>query len=176
MTYFDLLIIGEVALAGLLGYRDGFFRKIFGILSFLVGLIVATTYTGKVGRAIDYILPISMEFSYILAFFLLFLSIILLQNILYKILAKGRETLKFPSRMGGALLGAAQGTLVASLLLLMLGIFQIPSDSTKQESIFYKPVLNIAPRFFDYWSLVVPQSRDLYDMLKKDLHLYEIFD
>jgi uncharacterized membrane protein required for colicin V production len=176
MNLIDLFIFLAVLLAGVLGYRDGFFRKIFGTLGFLVGLVVATTYMGALGRRLTDWFSFSIEISYILAFFVLFLSVIVLQNVLFRLVGKKEGKMKIPTRIGGAFLGMAQGLLAASLLLLMLSVIDLPTESARRSSVSYKAVLNIAPRVFDYWLLLSPQSKAFHNELKKDLRKYETFD
>lgn len=175
MTIIDILILVGLVLATVLGYRDGLFRKILGIASFFIGLIAATKFMGPLGRVFAHTFNFSIEISYVLAFFMVFMAVIVLQKIIYRIVGEMSGGLKVINRLGGAILGIFQGSLSISLLLLMLSIFEIPSESTRNKSSLYKPFLNIAPRVFDLTSTFLPESKTFYDELKKDLEKYKIF-
>lgn len=176
MNLVDILVAAAILLAGLLGYRDGFFRKTFGILSFLVGVIVATTYMGGLGRRFTIWSGFSMEITSIVSFFIIFVLIIALQNIVFKLIAGKDTSLKQPSRFGGALLGLFQGVIVASLILVSLRFFDLPDEPDRRDSILYRPVLNVAPQLFDGWLYISPQSKAFYETLKEDLKKIELFE
>ena len=172
---FDLTIIGVLIFFGFVGYRHGFFKKVFGFLSFIVGLILATKCMSPCGGLLVRWLGFSPEVGYVAAFFLVFLLVFLLQKVLFRLLVKKEGSVDFINRLAGVLVGLAQGLIGISLLLLMLSIFGVPSDSVKKESALYKPVVNFAPRLFDFALEMIPQSKSFYDILRKNLQKYEAF-
>ncbi len=173
---FDLFILGGFVLSGWLGYRNGILKKILGLVSFFVGLIVATKCMGPCGRLLVSWFGFSLELAYVFAFFAVFLLIILLENVLYRLIVKKKSPLDLINRIGGVLFGLVQGSVGISLFLLMLSIFEIPGERTKKESYLYKPILNVAPRLFDFALAAIPQSKTFYNTLKNNLQKYEIFN
>lgn len=173
MTTVDIIILATVCLAGFLGYRSGLIKKILGIASFIVGLIAATKLMGPIGRAISNSFSLSIDVSYIFAFFLVFAAIIVLQNIISKKVGKVGGGAGLVNRLGGTILGIFQGTLALSLILIMFSVFSLPRESTRTNSILYKPTLNFAPLLFDLFNTFLPESRSFYEELKKNLTKHE---
>lgn len=169
MTGIDYFILGVVGIGGILGYRDGLFRKILAIVSFIIGLIAATKLMNPLGTIISSSFGFSLEISFTLAFFAVFIVIVILQNVVFKIIGNMSGGLQIVNKIGGVLIGLLQGSLAASLILVMLSLFGIPSESTTKKSPLYKPFLTISPRLFDLTSKVIPESKSFYDELKKGI-------
>src|SRR5258706_6981642 len=142
----DVLIVAGLLLYMIIGFRDGFFKKLFGILGFWGGLICATKFFPAFGEMIKHWLDFSKDTSYVLSFLIIFLVVSLIVNLFYRWFGKsGSNTIKIGSRITGSLIGCAQGAVAISLFLLMLNIFDEPSKEDKKDSTLYKPVLNVAP-------------------------------
>ncbi len=168
MNITDILILLVVLLFVLIGFRDGFFKKIFGILGFLGGLICATKFMAPMADYGSGWLGLGSETSLILAFFSIFLLVIIVVNLFYRWFGEsGAETLKYWSRLLGGFLGAAQGAVAVSLVLLMFDQFGMPSEETKHDSLFYGNSVIIAPKVFDYMTKWLPASKKFEEELKE---------
>ncbi len=173
----DVLIALSLLMYIVLGFRDGFFKKLFGIIGFWGGLICATKFFPAFGDVLRGWLDFSKDTSYVLAFLLIFLVISILLNLFYRWFGQsGSNTIKVTSRIAGAIMGGGQGAVAISLFLLMLNIFDQPSKDDKKNSMLYKQVLNFAPLVFDYSMTWVPESKAFLDELKASfgqLHISE---
>lgn len=168
MTFLDILIIIGLSLFMLLGFRDGLFKKIFGIFSFWGGLVLATIFMNDFGIIIGNWLDIPSDVANILSFFLIFLSIIIGQIFFYKWIGKtASESIKFWSRIGGSALGIFQGAIVISLILVFLNIFDIPSAETKKESLLYSPLYQFAPIVFNKSTTWIPESKEFFKIFEE---------
>ena len=162
----DILIIVALLVYMALGFHDGFFKKVFGIIGFWVGLICATKFFPIVGVMIKNWLDFSKNTSYVLAFFLIFLVVSLLLNLFYRWFGRSKsDTIKIWSRFFGAMLGCAQGAVAISLFLLMLNIFNEPDAEAKSTSYLYKPLIKVAPVVFDYSITWMPESKAFFEEL-----------
>ncbi len=167
MNIADILIMLGVLVFIVLGFRDGFFKKVFGILGFLGGLIFATKFMIPFGGYLATWLSLSDETSLILAFFLIFMFFIVVVNLFYRWFGTtGNETMKFWSRIAGGLLGAAQGAVAVSLILLMLSLLDIPDEDTKKDSAMYDSTYQLAPMVFDYTTKWMPSSKKFFEEVK----------
>ncbi len=173
ITYVDILILLTVVIFTLFGFKDGFFRKVFSILSFIIGFIAATKFMGKVGKLIMDWFEFSPLFSYLAAFFLILLSVIILFTLIYKWLSTKSTVLKLINRFAGAILGAIQGILIASLVLLVLKFGDIPSEETRNDSLLYKDIINVTPKVFDFFLSAVPESKSFFEEIQKQLEKYK---
>ncbi len=170
MSITDILIIVGILVYVALGVRDGFFRKIYGIIVFILGLIAAT----KLMTPFSELLINSMEFSeatsIFLAFFSVFIGVIIIASLLYKWFGKSAsDTINVWSRVFGGILGIAQGIVAVSLILVMLGLFDIPGEEEAEESVLYEDVYQIAPNVLDYTTHWLPSSNRFLDEIKEIL-------
>jgi membrane protein required for colicin V production len=173
MNFVDILTAISLILFALLGFKDGFMRKLFGILTFFIAFIAATKLMNPVGDWIIDWFEFAPFFSYLFGFFISFLIVIFLINMLFRLLGPKATVLSIFNRMSGALLGAAQGLLIASLILIILKFADIPSEQSKRESVFYHDIIEIAPKVFDSVLTVVPDSKTLFEEIEKNLDRYK---
>jgi membrane protein required for colicin V production len=170
MNFADILILIGLIIYMINGFRDGFQKKIFGIIGFWGGLILGTKLMDPVGTQYCAWFGIDEDLAFVLAFFCLFVMVAVIMNLSYRWFGKtGSATLPTMSRIGGALLGAVQGLVALSLILIMFNIFDIPSEETQNDSLFYNETLQIAPEIFDYSTSWLPDSKIFFDELKGKL-------
>jgi membrane protein required for colicin V production len=168
MTIVDVLIILGLLVSIALGFRDGFMRKFFGILGFLIGLVAATKLMGPAGDLFVDVFGLASESAKIVAFSFVFVAFVILENLFYrKFGIHHSNILKISSRIAGAIVGIFQGAVAVSLVLIMFNIFQMPSAETKENSLLYKPIFVIAPAVFDYATSWLPESKAFLDELKE---------
>ncbi len=172
MIIMDIIIICVIVLFAILGFKDGFLRKLFGLIGLLVGFILATKFMGVLGKLIIEWFEFAPYFSYPLAFFSIFLAVILVFILLSKWLGSRGTIVKTLNRVAGGILGAAQGVLIASIVLIALKFADIPSEETKSKSILYPQIINIAPKVFDFALTVYPESKSFFEEIEKNLKKY----
>jgi uncharacterized membrane protein required for colicin V production len=80
--------------------------------------------------------------------------------LLYKIIAKSYKIGGFMDRIGGLVLGFVEGALFLSCLFFIFAQTGFPSRDIKRDSMFYKPIVNIAPQILDITSLIESESKD----------------
>ncbi len=171
----DILIIVGILLFIVLGIRDGLFKKIFGILGFLGGLICATKFMVPFSNVIIDWIGFSEEVSIILAFFIIFIIIVIIINLFYRWFGKsGSGTLKLWSRIAGGILGFAQGLVAVSLVLVMFSFYAIPSEEDRSDSLLYHDIFKIAPKVFDYMTKWIPDSKKFFEEIKEKMSTVKI--
>lgn len=176
MNFTDICIVVFFIMSMVLGFRDGFLKKVFGILGFWGGLIAATKFMTPLGDKFIQWFSFTEEASLVMAFCSIFILISLVANFSYRWFGQtGSESLNTASRIGGALLGAVQGLVAISLILIMFQLFGIPSDEAQDESLLYEQSLQVAPAVFDYSTQWIPGSKAFLDELQgkiKHLNTY----
>jgi membrane protein required for colicin V production len=170
MNVTDILILLGLAAYLVLGFRDGFLKKVFAILGLWGGLVIATKYMAPVGDMYAGWFGWADEISVVIAFASLFLAVTIVVNLFYRWFGRNdTESLKFTSRVAGALLGAGQGAVAISLLLLMFHVFDVPSVDSQNESLLYKDWIQIAPTVFDATTTWIPDSKVFFDEVEGKL-------
>jgi uncharacterized membrane protein required for colicin V production len=163
----DILILIGILLYAALGVRDGFFRKLYGIVVFLVALIAATKLMAPFSDFLINSMGFSEATAVILAIFIVFIGVIVIASFLYKWFGKSASgSINIWSRVFGGILGFAQGVVAVSLILVMLGIFDIPSKEDKEGSALYEDVYQVTPNILDYTTRWIPSSKRFLDEIK----------
>ncbi|HLF13335.1 MAG TPA: CvpA family protein [Bacteroidota bacterium] len=160
----DLFIILILVASTMLGIKDGFFKKVFGVLGFWGGFVLATKYMGVVAQWPIAWLDMDSDTAHILGYAIIFTAVVVGVNFGYRWFGQtGGETLSPKSRITGGVFGFGEGLVLASLLLLTMAIFDEPDDDTKRESAFYYSLITVAPDVYDYslaWTTESPEFVD----------------
>jgi uncharacterized membrane protein required for colicin V production len=170
MSTTDILILVGLLAFVILGIRDGFLRKTFGIMGFIIGLICATRFMTPVSDLLAEWLGFSAETALVFAFFAIFVAIVVAVNLFYRWFGQSKsDTIKIVSRISGGILGGIQGVVAVSIILVMFSFIDMPSEEEKQESVFYEDIVYVAPRIFDMTTNLFPDSKHFFDLVKDKL-------
>jgi len=156
----DILIFVPMLVFTLVGFRDGVIRKLVAIVMFIVGLFVGQLFMHDLGQILTDKGWIESTNSSMYGYLIIFFAIAILQGVLYKIIAKSYKIGGFMDRIGGLILGFAEGALFLSCLFFIFAQTGFPSHDIKRDSMFYKPIVNIAPQILDLTSLVESESNE----------------
>jgi membrane protein required for colicin V production len=171
----DTAIVLGVLFFMILGFRDGFTKKIYGIVGFWAGLIIATESMYMVGEKLVEWVSFSKELSHIIGFCVVFMIVVLIENLFWRWFGQASEdVLSMTQRFGGAFVGFLQGLVAVSLLLVMFAIINLPSKEAKDKSALYTPVFHLAPTAFDFSTSFLDNEKGFLDVLKdnfKDIKL-----
>lgn len=169
----DILISIVLLFFGLLGFRDGFVKMSFAITALLIGIVAATKFMDPVGNFLISVLFLPEGFSFVFAFALVFVGIMVIERVIYG-LREAEDTGVFliSEKVFAIWLGFLEGAAVVSVVLVLLGAFDVPSVEVQQNSLFYKPLSGFAPWIYDKIVEVLPQSIDFYGELGKNLEKY----
>ncbi len=159
MSTTDILIIVFMMLSFVIGLRDGLLKKLFAVIGVVVALLAATKYMKAGGEFIVAQLKFDAESAHIMAFTLIFITVIVLTNFFYRWFGGDSKNFKIWDRLAGGVVGMIEGLIVLSLTLILLNVYDFPSKEQKRESDFYKPVLDVAPSLFDQINKLFPNSK-----------------
>ena len=67
MSILDIIIIAIVLIGFVLGYKDGFVRKLIGLIGFVLAVFVAIRFASSFGKIIESITGIEIYLSEIIA-------------------------------------------------------------------------------------------------------------
>jgi uncharacterized membrane protein required for colicin V production len=93
-------------------------------------------------------------------FLIIFVSVVIVQGLLYKVLAGSYKIGGIADRLGGIILGLVEGTLFISSLLFIFALSGTPARETARDSRFYKAIVNIAPQILDFTSTLGPEAME----------------
>lgn len=166
MATLDIIILIVLAVGLFRGYRSGAVRQIANLVGLLAAFVSASLLMGPVSALFESRLGIPPDFSVFAAFLGIFLVV--------RVVVRGfgasldESLAKTPLSGLNRLVGGATGTLksavVLSLLFLLLGFAELPSQPSRIQSDLYEPVSEIVPRA---WDLLGRESDAFHDFRKQ---------
>jgi len=145
MNYLDITI-AVLLLYGLIkGFSNGLIKEITGLLSLVIGIYIAVNFSNLLEPHLNGIFDNYEKFKPLLAFAILFISVLLgiklighLTDKLTKALALG-----FLSRVFGGVFGMLKIALIVSFILMIESKFELITKQTKQTALLYKPISSL---------------------------------
>jgi membrane protein required for colicin V production len=163
----DIMIVLGTLFYVMLGFRDGFVKKIYGIIGFWAGLIIATETMYVVGQKLVDVFDFSRELSHIIAFCAVFMVIVVIENLFWRWFGQaGGDVLSMTQRFGGAFIGFLQGLVAVSLLLVLFAIVNLPPPESRENSTLYSRYVHIAPAAFDFSTSFIGEEKGFLELLK----------
>lgn len=134
MNWLDVIWVALVVVFVIRGTMRGFFREGFGLAGILVGLVIAINRYQSVGKIIVSNFPnLSLKIADLLSFSFIFIAVALLGGVAGIILHKASKysPIKGVDRGGGFLLGLVEGSLICSVVLILLTISPLSDKTAK---------------------------------------------
>jgi membrane protein required for colicin V production len=164
VNWVDLLILILILVPAIVGFRNGLLRKLFGFAGIIVGFILAVKLYKPIS---EFISPLIINVRPAVALLISFLTVLLLTYGLFLYLAKYMSNLhpttNTLNKIFGIAAGALQGLIIASIVLYNLNQIGFPSEKTKNGSLFYKNVINIAPFIIDKLVRLLPDNNETFN-------------
>ncbi|WP_298779275.1 CvpA family protein [uncultured Polaribacter sp.] len=155
MNIFDIVILVLLILSFVRGIMKGLFAEVASLVAVIIGIYAAINYSFYIE---NYLVGTSFNWSSqtnkIVSFAVTFLVVVILIIIIGKILTKIADVaaLGLINKFLGGLFGALKTALILSVVFIFFGRINntIPfiSQETLDESLFYKPIKQIAPTLF----------------------------
>lgn len=171
MNIIDICIVVILAFFGIKGLIRGIILEVFTLVGLLIGYIVALREMSSVtGFVIRYI-HIHELFLNVLSFIVIFLAIIFIFRWLAGLLRKFAKwtLITWVDRLGGIAFGVFKGSLVASLVILLVSLLPLPEsvEEVQNQSVLFKPVRAVAPAVFNLFEKMFPETKDFYDEVRE---------
>ena len=161
MNVIDILIIVAVLIGFILGFKDGFIRKLIGVLGFALAIITAAVFAGKIGTMIEVAFGIEFYLAEIIGGVVLFFGVILVFTLLKRIIHPFDRVNNIINQLVGGAVGIVQILFFLSAVLLILNIFDLPDKSVKKSSAFYENTSQLLPLTIDYLGNYTPDSKQI---------------
>ena len=174
----DFFVVFYLIPFSILGYRDGLLKKIVGMFTIIVAMILATKAMVVVGKLLSFGLLQNVRTQNFLGFFFVFLFLITVKFIVYRWFQKKKGTgePKLLSRVIGVALGIFQGIFASSLMFVLLYFINMPPEAMKHDSALYRKFFFIAPGVFDFSTRLIPESKTFFDELQNQFGIAKLPD
>jgi membrane protein required for colicin V production len=155
----DLIILIIAVIGFVLGYKDGFIRKLVGFIGFILAFYLSIQFAAQLGKAIENAFNIELYMAELIAGALIFILIIVAFAIIKRLIHPHDKVNNFVNQLVGGIIGMIQILFFLSAALYILNVFNVPSNNSKKSSLVYKPVYSIVPVTIDLVSNYTPDAR-----------------
>ncbi len=159
MNLVDAVIIIITLIGFILGFKDGFVRKIIGFTGFILAVVLAINYASALGKYMDAALGIEYYLSELIAGAVIFIGTLVLFAVLKRVIHPFDKVNNLLNQIIGGVIGMIQVLFFISAALYILNIFSVPSDQDRKDSLFYTPVHGIIPGTINLLSDYTPDAR-----------------
>jgi len=171
MNSIDIILLVIVGFFCIKGLFRGMIIEVFTLVGMLVGYVIAVREMGTLAVWLGRSFHLPELVSSTLSFFVIFILILLL----FRWIASGlRHFMRWTfigwlDKGGGMVFGIFKGTLIASLLLLLITLIPRPREirEEEEESLLYQPVRSVAPAVFNFLKHTFPKTKDFYEEVKE---------
>jgi membrane protein required for colicin V production len=173
MNALDAILLLTIVFFGVKGFIRGLLFEILTFAGLMAAYFLATREMGYLAGGISRHLNLPPALLAVVSFSLVFIFIVLMTRIIVG--AISRLIKKTPAawldRGGGAVFGLFKGALMASLLAFLVSIMPLSVnwELQKKKSLFYRPVLPIAPAIFNLSVRCFPQTKSFCDEIREVL-------
>ncbi len=161
MNFIDIIIVVLLLAGFILGFKDGFVRKIIGLLGFGLAIFLAIFYSSNLGRLIESIFGIEFYLSEIIGGLAIFCFTIIIFAVIKRIVHPFDKVNNLINQLLGGLIGFVQVLFFVSAALYLLNIFNIPDTKNKNSSALYYGVYAVLPKTIEYLKKFTPDSKKL---------------
>ncbi len=161
MNIIDILIVVALLIGFILGYKDGFLRKLIGFVGFILAIVFAALFKDNFGLFIEKHFDIEYYFAEILAGILIFFTTILIFSILKRIIHPFDKINSLLNKLVGGFIGGLQILFFVSAIFLFLDIFDFPEEKTKKNSVFYEQTYSVVPSTFNLIKGYTPDTEKI---------------
>jgi len=157
----DLIIIITVLVGFILGFKDGFIRKLIGLIGFVLAIILAALIKDDLGKMIDYAFGIEIYLAQIIGGITIFFGVILIFTLLKRVIHPFDKVNNLINQVVGGVVGIFQLLYFLSAVFLLLNIFDIPGKSVKESSAFYNITYKVIPVTIDFLTNYTPETKKI---------------
>lgn len=161
MNTIDLIIVIAALIGFILGFKDGFLRKLIGVVGIVTAVFLAAYFKSHLGRFIESSFGIEYYLTEIMAGLIIFFVTIIVFSILKRVIHPFDKINSLINQIIGGVVGILQFLIFLSAVFLLLNIFDIPEKPARKKSLFYEPTYSIIPSAFNLLKDYTPSTEEI---------------
>jgi membrane protein required for colicin V production len=161
LNLLDALILIGLLIGFILGFKDGFVRKLIGIVGFVFAIFCAVYLSRNLGLMIENVFNIEFYLSEIIAGILIFFGIIIIFTIIKRVVHPFDKVNNLINQLIGGIVGIIQILYFLSAVFLIMNVFNLPNEESKKASVLYDSTFKVIPLTIDYLSTYTPQPKQI---------------
>lgn len=150
MNILDIILFILILIGFILGFKDGFVRKLIGLLGFALAIFLAIKFATDLGRLLESFTGIEIYLSEIIAGVIIFLVVIFVFSVVKRFVHPFDKVNNLVNQVTGGFIGGVQVLFFLSAFLIILNIFNTPDKESQNNSLLYGKVYNIIPATIEY--------------------------
>ncbi len=160
MNLIDIIILAVLFVGFILGFKDGFVRKIIGLLGLAAAVYLAAKFAAPFGRTLEKLVGIEFYLSEIFAGVLIFLGVMIIVSIIKRVVHPFDKVNNLFNQILGGVVGIIQVLFFLSAVFIIMNIFNAPSKKAAKNSRLYKTVYGIIPAAVNYLNSYTPKTKE----------------
>jgi len=161
LTILDLIIIVIFLIGFILGFKDGFIRKLVGFVGFILSIVLASLYYTNIGKIIESITGMEIYLANIVSGLLIFIAIMFIFSILKRVIHPFDKVNNLLNQIFGGAMGALQILFFLSAVFYLLNVFSVPGEDTSKSSVFYSKIYKLLPSTIDLLNNYAPKTKEI---------------
>ena len=162
MNLLDYIIIAVALIGFILGFKDGFIRKVIGFVGFCLAIYLAAKFSVSLGKVVENISGIELYLSQIIAGIVIFIGVMALTSLIKRLIHPFDKVNGLVNQIAGGAIGTIQILFFLSAVFFLLNIFNAPSKGSIKGSLLYKKVFNIIPDTINYLNSYTPETKKIF--------------
>ena len=170
MNVLDLILLIPIVSGAIGGFRKGFIIGVISLLALVMGVFGGFYFLNWGVTILVNEFGLSGKLLPILAFIIIFITIIVIVNFIGKLLKKIIHMILLGGvdRLAGALVGGFMWTFLVSSLIWVASVFKIGfSEEWEQGSLLYAYIRPVAPMIASMLDGVIPAVSDIFEGLSE---------
>ena len=170
MNILDIIILLPIAYFGWRGFMNGFIKEILSIAGIVIAVFLTFKYMADVSSMFRPIFSSNNQATIAAGIFIFVLTVALAQFLAYAV-GKFMEliNINFINKLAGLIFGALKSGIIVSAFLLLMAGFNMPGETSRNESVSYPYVIFLAPTVFDLVSTVYPGAGNFIETIEQTL-------
>ena len=161
MNLLDIIILVFIAIGFILGFKDGFVRKIIGLVGFIIATFLSIKLAAFLGKVIESALNIEFYLSEIIGGIAIFLFVIVVFSIIKRVVHPFDKFNNIINQIVGGVVGILQVLFFLSGLFLLLNVFNQPGTKITSKSFFHEKILGIIPSVINSVRVYTPETKKM---------------
>lgn len=145
MNVIDIVLISVFVIAFIVGFKDGFIKKLFGTLGFIIALFFAYKFSDSFGVIITSFFGIEEYFAGVIAGLLIFVVTTSSISVVVRLIKPVSDINNIINRFAGGITGILQFAFFFSAAFFLLAVFDVPNKQQRKESYLYGFVSPLFP-------------------------------
>ncbi len=173
MNFIDVIIIVPLIWFAYKGFSKGLIIELATLIALLLGIYIAGHFSDYTADFLRQKMDFHSQYMSVISFSITFIGVVLLVMLFGKSLEKVVNVLllSFVNKITGALFGLIKAAFVISILIYILGTFEVEnkivSPAQQEKSLFYNPVKSIAPIVFP---IIKESNVSILDKIDESVH------